>query len=142
FLKYKRDEVHKLVDTFKAILGGHNYAEEDAAILCRGSALVEGIVGGAAQTGSGATERLAQATIYRDLRGDMAQAFQCAADGVLRLMKDAPDRLYSEILESSPPANAKAIRRLIWQFLRHADTGLPESALPAKAEWHSRLKQR
>ena len=142
FLKYKQGEVQKLVDAFKAILSGHGYAEEEAAILCRGSALVDDILGGAAQTGSGATERLAQAAIYRDLRGDMAHSFQCAVEGVLRLMEDPPDRLHSEVLGSNPPAHAKAIRRLVWQFLKQADSGLPESALPARGEWHPRLKQR
>jgi superfamily I DNA/RNA helicase len=142
FLKYKQCEVQKLVDTFKAILSGHGYAEEEAAILCRGSALVEDMLGGAAQIGIGATERLAEAAIYRDLRGDMAHAFQCAVDGVLRLIENPPDRLLSEILGSSPSATAKAIRCLIWQFLRQTDAGLPESGLPAKGKWHPQLKQR
>lgn len=142
FLKYKQGELQKLVDTFKAILSGHGYAEEEAAILCRGNALVEDILGGAAQTGSGATESLAKAAIYRDLRGDISNAFECAVDGVLKLMENPPDRLRGEILGGSPPAAAKAIRRLIWQVLRQADSGLPESALPAKGEWHRRLKQR
>jgi superfamily I DNA/RNA helicase len=142
FLKYKSGELQKLVDTFKAILSGHDYTEEEAAVLCRGSAMVGEIQGGSAQTGSGATERLAQAAIYRDLRGDMAYAFECAVDGVLRLIEDPPDRLHSEILGGNPPATAKAIRRLIWQFLKQNDTGLPESGLRAKGEWHPRLKQR
>lgn len=142
FLKYDQGEEKKLVDTFKVILSDHGYAEEEAAILCRGSALIERILGGAAQAGTGATERLARAAIDRDLRGDMAHAFRCAVDGVLRLIEDPPDKLHTEILGSSAPANAKAIRRLIWKFLKQADTGLPESTLLAKGEWHPRLKQR
>lgn len=142
FLKYKPGQPRKLVDTFKAILSGHGYAEAEAAVLCRRRTMVESILGGAAQTGTGATEWLAQAAIYRDLRGDMAYAFECTVDGVLRLMEGLPDRLHSEILDSCPSATAKAIRRLIWQFLKRTDTGLPDSALRAKDEWHPQLKQR
>jgi UvrD/REP helicase N-terminal domain len=142
FLLYKQNNVEGLVDTFKTILNGHDYAEAEAGILCRGSALVESIVGGAAQTGRGATERLAQAAIYRDRRGDIAKAFECVVDGIFRLLENPPGRLRGEILGSAPSADTKTLRRLLWQFLKRADSGLPESVLRAKADWHPRLKQR
>jgi superfamily I DNA/RNA helicase len=142
FLLYKQNEVDGLVKTFKAILSGHDYAAAEAAILCRGSALVETIVGGAAQTGRGATERLAQAAIYRDRKGDIAKAFECVVDGVLRLLEKPPERLRGEILGSAPSADAKTLRRLLWQFLKRTDSGLPEGMLRAKSEWHPCLKQR
>lgn len=142
YLLYKQNNVAGLVDTFKAILNGHDYAQGEAAILCRGSALVETVAGGAAQTGRGATEQLAQAAIYRDRWGDMSKAFEYVVDGVLRLLEDPPERLRGEILGSAPSTDAKTVRRLLWQFLKRTDSGLPESVLRAKTDWHPRLKQR
>jgi superfamily I DNA/RNA helicase len=141
FIGYKPSHIGNLVDSFKAILNGHGYAECEAAILCRATAWTESIVGGATEKGRGATERLAQAAIYRE-RGDVAQAFECLVDGVLRLIDSPPERLRRDILGSDPPPDLKVLRRLLWEFLKRSDVGLPECALRAKPEWHPCLKSR
>ncbi|MEJ1960039.1 MAG: UvrD-helicase domain-containing protein [Gammaproteobacteria bacterium] len=141
FMRYKPNEIDKLVDAFKAILNGHGYAEDNAAILCRANAWAETVTGGAAQTGRGATERLAQAAIFRD-RGDIAKSFECVVEGVLKLLDSPPARLRGDILGSDVPTDLKPMRRLLWEFLKCTDTGLPESSLRAKPEWHPRLKGR
>jgi superfamily I DNA/RNA helicase len=141
FIRYKAGHIGQLVDTFKAILSGHGYSESEAAVLCRATAWVESIVGGATEIGRGATERLAQAAIYRE-RGDIAKAFESVVDGVLRLMESSPVRLRRDIQAGDPSPDLKVLRRLLWQFLKRSDTGLPECALRAKPEWHPCLKNR
>ena len=141
FISYKQSETGQLVDTFKAILSGHGYAESEAAILCRATALAESIAGGMSEIGRGATERLAQAAIWRE-RGEIAKSFECVVDGVFRLMESPSATLRRDIQGSEPSPEVKALRRLLWEFLKRSDIGLPESALRAKPEWHPRLKSR
>jgi superfamily I DNA/RNA helicase len=46
------------------------------------------------------------------------------------------------MLDASAPGEAKALRRLLWRFVRSSEDGLPDTQLPGKKKWHPELKKR
>lgn len=141
-LRYKTGEIEKLLATFSAILAGCGYAKSEAAVLCRGNKLVERLAGGAEEVGRGATKRFACAAIARDRAGDIATAFEYAVDGVLRVLKGAPATLKRDTIAGSADVLPKTFRRIVWQFLKAPDSGLPSAGRDAKTEWLVELKER
>lgn len=142
FLAYNKNNLDKLVETFASILKANGYSETEAAILCRGNALLKQLSGGGDSAGLGATEKFALAAIHRDTHGDIAAAFEFAVEGVLRLLTDPPSTTRRDILSASADPTAKALRRLVWEFLKFPEKGLPSSGLSAKERWHPMLKGR
>lgn len=142
YLRYRTGELDKLLATFSAILAACGYAKTEAAVLCRGNTLVERLNGGAEEVGRGATKRFAFAAMARDRTGDIAAAFVHAVDGVLRLLQDPPGTLKRDVLGGSTELQPKAVRRLVWHFLKRSDAGLPSTSLDAKTEWLTALKLR
>jgi superfamily I DNA/RNA helicase len=142
FLRYKGREFDPLLSTFSAILAACGYEKSEAAVLCRGSALVERLLGGVDEVGRGATKCFACAAIARDRVGDIASAFEFVVDGVLRILEKPPATLKRDVRVGSAEARPKTFRRLVWQFLKRTDTGLPSTSLDAKTEWIATLKVR
>jgi superfamily I DNA/RNA helicase len=141
-LRYKTGELDKLLSTFSAILTGCGYAKSEAAVLCRGNTLVERLVGGAEEVGRGATKRFACAAIARDRAGDIAAAFEHTVDGVLRVLKGAPETLKRDTIAGRRDALPRTFRRHVWQFLKAPDSGLPYAGRDAKSQWLVDLKVR
>lgn len=141
-LRYKTGELDKLLATFSGILTKCGYAKSESAVLCRGNTLLERLVGGTEEVGRGATKRFACAAIARDSAGDIATAFEYALDGVLRVLKGAPETLKRDVIAGSSDALPRTVRRLVWHFLKAPDSGLPYAGRDAKAEWLVDLKDR
>jgi hypothetical protein len=131
-----------LIAAFDAIVTGNGYTRDESAVVCRGAALVERIANGAEKTGVGATDRFAQAAIYRDREGDIAKAFELTIHGILKLLKRPPIGFRADTLRNSSEPTSKAVRRVVWHFIKDRDHGLPSSSLLAKDQWHPLLKQR
>lgn len=142
FLKYKSSDLQKIITTFASILKANGYSREESATLSRGKPLVEMLTGGIGENGQGATEYFANAAIHRDRSADIASSFAFALDGVLRLLEKASPTLRQSVLASENEPIAKALRRLVWKFLRSASTGLPAATLNAKADWLPLAKAR
>ena len=141
YLRYKTGELEKLLATFSVILAAGGYDKSEAAVLCRGNSLVDRLTGGSEDVGRGATKRFACAAIARDRAGDIAAAFEFAVDGVLRVLNEPPGTLKQDAMKGSAEPQAKTFRRLVWQFLRQADAGLPPARLDAKTQWLPKLKE-
>lgn len=142
YLLYDEDEPDKLLAAFSDILRANQYSDQDAVVICRGKAVVEGLTGGSAGEGVGATSHFVRAAILRDRNGDLAWAFESAASGLLKLLDAPPERLRDELLDISSIGEVKILRRLLWRFLRNADTGIPSAALPGSTKWQPLLKER
>jgi hypothetical protein len=141
-LKYSGKSIDKVIEEFMAILAGNHYDKSQAAILCRGSAMVDRLAGGGSAKGQGATEKFACAAICRDRQGDIGEAFECAVDGTLRLLDEPPQTLRRDVLAGLSEPGARYFRRAVWQFLRDSAIGLPAANLPAKSAWQPALKAR
>ncbi len=142
YIRYKKDEIDALVDTFASVLKNNGYQKASSAILCRGNPLVERLSGGADKTGQAATDKFACASIYRDRQGDIATAFELVVDGVLKLLDKPPATLRRDILSNSMDSESRMLRRLLWRFLKHTDAGLPDAGLLGKSNWYPLLKAR
>lgn len=142
FFKYSSEGMDKVLEAFMAVLASNQYDKSQAAILCRGSAMVDRLSGGGNATGQGATEKFACAAVCRDRQGDIGDAFEFAVDGALKLLHDPPQTLRRDVLTGSSDLAAKSFRRVVWQFLRDSAIGLPAANLPAKSVWQPALKTR
>lgn len=139
-MTYKDEELSKVRSTFAEILASHGYAHESAAVLCRARETVSLIAGSGDSWGQGATERFARAAFSRDRHRDIAEAFAHAVDGTFRLLDAPPSTLRAAVLGGSNDALARAVRRIIWAFLRTPATGIPPASLNAKSDWLPKLK--
>jgi len=142
YLKYDHKNVGASLALFETALAASGYAHHEAAILCRGRPYVAKLTGATSDAGTGSTEYFAQASVLRDRSGDIGLAFEYAVSGVIRLLDKPPVGLRSEIVTNAGGADVRAIRRLVWRFLRDSDGGLPSAALKAKTQWHPILKGR
>lgn len=141
YLKYDHKNVGASLALFETVLATSGYAHHEAAILCRGRPYVAKLTGATGDAGTGSTHYFAQAAVMRDRSGNVGAAFEYAVSGVMRLLNAPPAGLRSEIVTNAEGADAKAIRRLIWRFLRDCHGGLPSAALKAKTQWHPKLKR-
>jgi hypothetical protein len=123
-------------------LKANGFESVEAAVLCRGNAFVDALRGGSDELGQGATEKFACAAISRDRRGDIAEAFEFALDGALRVLQKPPATLRRDVLCGDIDALPQTVRRLIWRFLRNVDTGIPTASLGGKTAWLPQLKGR
>lgn len=142
YLRYDESDLDALMAAFVAILGANKYDVHEAVVLCRGNSTVEKLTGGGRDVGRGATLQFARAAVLRDRDGDIAKAFECMVNAVLKLLSTPPETLRKDVLSSYAEGDAKALRRLLWGFLRSAANGVPDSTLPAKSKWHPILKKR
>ncbi len=139
-LMYNDAAIDKLLPTFAEILQSSGYSHEASAVLCRGRDTVPRIAGAGDQTGQGATEKFARAAICRDRKGDIAEAFEFAVDGVLRVLSSPPATLRSAIVNGTADASARELRSLVWAFLRSTNVGIPSANRKAKDDWLPALK--
>ena len=139
-ITYKDEDLFKVRSTFAEILADHGYAHDSAAVLCRARDTVSLIAGSGGSWGQGATEHFARAAFSRDRNEDIADAFTHAVDGTFRLLDGPPSTLRAAVLSGTDDLLAKAVRRIIWAFLRSPATGIPPASLNAKGEWLPKLK--
>lgn len=140
-MTYKDEDLFQVRSTFAEILATHGYAHDSAAILCRARDTVSLITGSGDSWGQGATEHFARAAFSRDRNGDIADAFTHAVDGAFRLLDGPPSTLRAAVLSGTDDLLAKAVRRIIWAFLRTPATGIPPASLNAKSVWLPQLKE-
>jgi superfamily I DNA/RNA helicase len=140
YVRYDSADLAAALALFESVLEASGYGADEAVILCRGRPYVARLTGQAGEVGTGATELLAQAAVLRDRSGDIAFAFEKTVSGVMRLLNNTSPQLRSEVIAGAEDPEVKAIRRLVWRFLRDTANGLPLATLKAQTEWHPRLK--
>ncbi|MGF6369670.1 superfamily I DNA/RNA helicase [Paraburkholderia sp. RAU6.4a] len=141
FLRYESNQLANLITTFATLLDQNNYSRAEAAILARGTSLSYQLSGGRDAFGQGATKLFAEAVINRDVKGDIAVAFDRALDGTMRLLEVADNGLRTRIATGARDEVARSLRKLVWIFLRDDATGIPHGGLPGD-QWHAELKKR
>lgn len=141
YLKYEATKLQNLVSAFSQILRAHEYKVSEATILARGTSLAYQLKGGKDTFGQGATRLFAAAAVNRDVRGDIATAFERALDATFRLVEVGDTSLRARIASGERDGGALLLRRFIWKFLRNRVTGVPASTL-AGDQWHAQLKAR
>lgn len=142
YIKYDKGKLQDLLTAFSAILKGNGFGTREAVVLCRGNPLVQAMRGGTEEMGQGAAEHFANAAVTRDRRGDIANAFEFALDGVLRILEKPPSTLRRDVLSRTQDAFARKVREWVWKFLRDTENGIPSAKLNCRSTWLPTLKKR
>jgi hypothetical protein len=114
---------------------------ENAAILCRGSALARQLGGVSDPPGRGAVKVFAEAALLRDMHRFL-DAFKEVCRGVVNLLESPPQGLLAKLIHPAHDRTLRELRRRLWGFTRDAATGLPSSELPGLDRWHPLLLER
>ena len=142
FIGYKDSERQQLISAFEATVLVANLRVERSAVLCRGRDQVNNLTGNDSPGGQGVVKGFVRAAILRDKQQNYQGAFKSVAACIVGLLADPPSGLVAMLTQPALHPEAKLLRRLIWEFTRDADVGLPSAKLVADAEWHSQLRQR
>lgn len=140
YCTYKINKEQDLVDKFCNKLDEICIDKSDAAILVRANKLANELQGNNSSVGQGKTLLLAKAAIKRDVEGNYLAAFDFVTSCVSSLISGAPKDFKCRLLKSSKGDVYHQTKMLIWNFVRCSASGLPSSKLPAKGEWHPKLK--
>ncbi len=140
FIGYKDSQLSNLFKSFKVHIDELGILHQDAVILSRGTDRAAVLAGKTAPPGQGTTAMFARAALLRDQQSHYQECYKIVCSAVVGLLDSPPNGLSSNLLGGPHETWMLGLRRLLWSFCRNAKTGLPSSALVAKTEWHSQLK--
>lgn len=142
FIAYKNAEREQLIASFQVTVLTAGLRVDHSAVLCRGRDLADKLAGNEAPVGQGIVKGFVQATILRDKRKDYLGAFKLVTGCIVSLLANPPHGLIAMIMQSARYPEAKPLRRIIWNFTRNSNTGLPTASLRADSQWHPQLLAR
>ena len=141
-ISYKKGGRDDLLSAFQSMLASAEVAAKNSTVVCRRASWVDEWRGGGPAQGQGVVKSFVEATIRRDKLGRFDEAFERATKGIIGLLANEHGDLSTMLLRGTPRALAVPLRRVVWQFVRDFDDGLPHGKLLAKSEWHPLLKAR
>ena len=139
---YSKGKDKEIIDLFRGRLAAAGIDEREAVILCRSRESAEKWRGDRADIGQGATALFAAAAIHRDRSQDFQGAYKFVIAGVAQLVASVHSDLAFKLSRIGQYPELRALRRLLWNFTRDAETGLPSATLVADTEWHPALLER
>lgn len=142
YVPYDPKEMPNLAASFAAHLEAVDLNNQESAILFRGNPGIEKLKSSKGKTGEGKTQIFAKAAIKRDVNQDYHKSFQLCLGGIVSLLESPPDDLVVRIHQPGVSPEDRALRQLLWTFVRDADKGLPHVGLKGATEWQPLLKQR
>ncbi len=142
FIPYKTKDREKLIESFQAATIAAGLQVENSAVLCRGREQANKLSGKVAPVGQGLVKDFALATLLRDKHQDYFGAFKLVAGCITSLLADPPNGLVAQLTQPSRHPETRPLCRLVWNFTRDANSGLPSSELLANTQWHPRLLTR
>ena len=142
FVPYQNAEREHLIAAFHAAVLAAKLKLERSAVLCRGRDVADTLAGNEGAPGQGAVKSFAQAAILRDQHQDYLGAFNLVATSIVGLLNDPPKRLVARITQPARYPADKALRRLVWAFVRNPNLGLPAATLRGETQWHPLLLER
>jgi hypothetical protein len=75
----------------------------------------------------------------RDLAQDYNEAFRLTVYATFGLLKNPPRQVCAGILDPSRFPDFREVRKIIWEFTRYLEQGLPSGSLHLQLEWHPKL---
>lgn len=142
YFSYSADEVDKACLAFGSLLDAAEIDHNQAAILCRSSALASTWRGDKAGPGQKAVKAFAVAAITRDKKQQFGLAYKSACEGVVSVLAPQFGKLSSQLSRVDGDQKHRVAQRLIWNFTRNDKEGLPSAKLIADTEWHPLLVSR
>ncbi len=142
FVRYERGEESKVIAAFEKAVVEAGLDLSCSAIVCRANDKKKRLRNFGSAVGQGVTKQFAAAAMARDSAGDYQEAFRLTAKAVVMLLKSPPDHLCSRMLDIARYPEYRKLRRIMWEFTRRADSGLPTATLKAASQWHPALLTR
>ncbi len=142
FVPYAQTKMLELIEAFKSNVLATGLNLSRSATVCRSRPLTNKLLGTDSEHGQGIIRAFVAATILRDVQANYHESFKVAAGCIVALLSNAPDELFSRLLNTGHNSELRPLRRMIWTFVRNSDTGLPLASLVANTVWHPLLVER
>lgn len=141
-LPYKLTERDNLLSAFASMAEAAKVSKEGRVVICRSTELVRNVSGEAQTPGQGSVRLFAMAVVRRDKFKDYAGAFDHTCTALLGVLAEEYRDLAVRLRSGNMTAEERAIRRIIWSFVKDPDCGLPDGTLAADKQWHPLLLER
>jgi superfamily I DNA/RNA helicase len=142
FLPFGEGEEEKLITAFQTAVLAAGLSLSKSAIVCRAIKKKQALRNLGQEHGQGTTKLFASATMARDLVGDYQEAFCATVYAVIALLKNPPRQLCAGLLDASRFPEFRGARKVVWEFTRNPDKGLPSGRLKMESEWHPKLVEK
>jgi hypothetical protein len=142
YVPYDPKKMPDLASSFTKHLETINLKNKESAILFRGNSGIEKLKSSKGKLGVGKSKIFAMAAVKRDVNQDYHKSFQLCLGAIVSLLESPSVELVARILQPCVLPEDRALRQLLWAFVRDADKGLPYVCLKGKSEWQPLLKQR
>lgn len=125
YFPFKPTDKAGALAVFRNLLDTAKIAPRRGVVLCRSAAWAEDWSGSGKAQGQGSVKAFFEAALFRDRHRRMDLAFGSACSGIVALLDAAHREFKSSLTRSVLSGELKRLRREIWSFVRHPETGLP-----------------
>jgi hypothetical protein len=139
FLPFGNGDEGKLIAAFEAAVRAADLSLSKSAVVCRATKKKQALRNLGQEYGQGTTKLLVSATMARDLARDYNEAFRLTVYAIVGLLKNPPRQVCAGILDPSRFPDFRDVRKIIWEFTRDPERGLPSGSLHMQLEWHPKL---
>lgn len=139
FLPFCNGEEGRLIAAFEAAIRTAGHRLSQSAVVCRATKKKRALRNLGQEYGQGATKLFVSAALARDLARDYNEAFHLVVYATVGLLKKPPQHLCAGILDPSRFPEFRDVRKIIWEFTRNSEQGLPSGSLLMQLEWHPKL---
>lgn len=140
YWRYDEQQLPQMMSAWITGIGAAGYSRQEAAVLCRGSALLSRLTSESSDIGKSAVKHFAAAALEREQGGDISKVLDHCAKGVMSVVRDLPDSFIGDLKGMRDAPDVKVMRRLVWRLIRSPATGIPLATQAAKAEWLPQLR--
>ena len=139
FLPFGKGEEGKLIAAFESAVLAAGLSLSQSAVVCRALKKKQALCNLGQEYGQGTTKLFVSATMARDLAQDYNEAFRLTVCATVGLLKNPPRQACAGILDPSRFPDFRDVRKIIWEFTRTSEQGLPSGSLHMQLEWHPKL---
>lgn len=140
YWRYDEKQLPQMMSAWTTGLGAAGYPLQEAAVLCRGSALLARLTSESGDIGKSAVKHFAAAALEREQGGDIYKVVDHCAKGVMSVVRGLPNSFIDDMKGMRNDSDSRTMRRLVWRLIRSPATGVPLATLAAKTDWLPQLR--
>ncbi|MFT7773241.1 UvrD-helicase domain-containing protein [Roseateles sp.] len=141
YWRYDGEQLPQMMSAWSTALGASGYGLDEAAVLCRGAALLAKLASESGDMGKSAVKHFAAAALEREQGADIFEVMEHCAKGVLSVVRGLPSSFIEDLKGSRGDEQSVKMRRLVWRLIRTPTAGIPLATLAAKSAWLPALKK-
>lgn len=140
YWRYDVEQLPQLMSAWATALAAAGYQLSDAAVLCRGNALLSKLTSASGELGQSAVKHFAASALEREQNGDISKVLDHCARGVMNVVHGLPKSFIGDLKGMRGDAEMQKIRRLVWKLIRSPGSGIPLASRAARTDWLPALK--